>query len=168
MVKELRFNNPKNVNKILASNFWWNMIIHPWHVGFLKSKTTEFHGLGWVSMSDVWVAFVGIFASKEEMGKKIMLSLEEELGYERIITKLEEAWGGLLKEGDNHCKEGDWFAKKINKMFLSMVCHASFTFKLECNNNVQHLYILQNIKLYIVGSQSRTLNFINDGEVKIF
>ncbi len=60
---------------------------------FSKSKTTEFFGLGWVSMSDVWVVYVGRFASKEEMGKKIMLSLEEELGYERIVTKLEEAWG---------------------------------------------------------------------------
>jgi len=42
-----------------------------------------------------------------------------------------------------------------------MVCHASSTFKPECNNDVQHLYILQDIKLYIVGSQSRTLNLIN-------
>jgi hypothetical protein len=68
MVKELRFDNPKNLSEILGSNFWWNMIIHPWDVGFLKSKITKLHGLGWVSMSNAWVAFVGRFASKEEMG----------------------------------------------------------------------------------------------------
>jgi hypothetical protein len=72
--------------------------------------------------------------------------------------------GGLLKGGNNHCKIGDWIVLlEDNKVFSSMVCCASSTFKHECNNNVQHLYILQDIKLYIVGSQSRTLSFINDG-----
>jgi hypothetical protein len=50
------------------------------------------------------VACVGRFGSKEEMGEKFVLSLEEELGYEKIITKLEEV-GGLLKRGDNCCKK---------------------------------------------------------------
>jgi hypothetical protein len=36
------------------------------------------------------VAFIGRFASKEQMGKNFVLSLEKELGYEIIITKLEE------------------------------------------------------------------------------
>jgi hypothetical protein len=93
MVKKLKFNNPKNPSKILALSFWWKRIIHPWDVGFWKSKAVKLHGLGWVSMSNVWVALVGRFASKEEMGKKQLLSLEEELGYERIITKLEKVWG---------------------------------------------------------------------------
>ncbi len=44
-------------------------------------------------MFDVWVASTGRFASKEEMGEKFVLSLEEELGYEKIVTKLEEVWG---------------------------------------------------------------------------
>jgi hypothetical protein len=57
MVKKLIFKNPKNFSEILTSNFWWNKIIHPWDVGFSKSKTTEFHGLGLVSMSNVWVTF---------------------------------------------------------------------------------------------------------------
>jgi hypothetical protein len=56
----------------------------------LKSRATEFHGLGWVSMFDVWVVSKGKLASKEEMGEKIVLSLEKEVGYERIITKLEK------------------------------------------------------------------------------
>jgi hypothetical protein len=43
---EIEFNNPKSPNEILASNFWWNRIIYPWDVGFLKSKAAEFHGLG--------------------------------------------------------------------------------------------------------------------------
>jgi hypothetical protein len=50
MMKKLRFNNPKNLNEILASNFWWNMMIHTWDVDFSKNKATEFHRLGWVSM----------------------------------------------------------------------------------------------------------------------
>jgi hypothetical protein len=66
----LKFNNPKNPSEILTSNFWWNKIIHPWDVNFSKNKAIEFHGLGWVSMIDVWVVFARRFASKEEMGNK--------------------------------------------------------------------------------------------------
>jgi len=99
--------------------------------------------------------------------KKIVLSPKKELGYERIVTKLKKVWGGLLKGGDNCCKEGDWIGLlEENKAFSSMVCCASSTFRPECSNNVQHLYIRQDIKLYVVGSQSRTLNLINDGMSK--
>jgi hypothetical protein len=94
-------------------------------------------------MSNVWVASTRRFASKEEMGKKIMLSLEEELGYERIVTKLEEVGGGLLRRGDNCCKKRNWIGLlEENKVFMSMVCRVSFHFKPECNSDVQHLYIL--------------------------
>ncbi len=104
-------------------------------------------------MSDVWVASIGRFAFKEEMGEKFVLSPKEELGYEIIITKLEEVWGSLLKQGDNCCKKGDWIGLlEENKTFLSMVCHVSSTFRLECNNNVWHLYIPQNMNIYIVAS----------------
>jgi hypothetical protein len=57
------------------------MIIHLWDVGFSKSKVVEFHGLGWVSMFDVWVAFIRRLASEGEMGEKFVLSPKEELGY---------------------------------------------------------------------------------------
>jgi hypothetical protein len=40
-------------------------------------------------------------------GLKFVLSPKEELGHERIVTKLKEVWGGLLKGGDNHCKKGN-------------------------------------------------------------
>ncbi len=138
MVKGLIFNNLKSLSKILALSFWWNRIIHPWDVDFSKSKATKFDGLGWVSVSNVWVAFEGRFASKEEMGQKFVLSLEEELGYEKNVTKLEEVWGGgLLRRGDNHCKEGDWIGLlEENKVLSSLVCHVSFTFKPKCSNNV--------------------------------
>jgi len=67
-------------------------------------------------MSNVWVASTRRFASKEEMGKKIMLSLEEELGYERIVTKLEEVWGGggVFEKGRKllQKKKLDWFARR--------------------------------------------------------
>jgi hypothetical protein len=56
-IVKFKFNDPKSANEILALNFWWNKIIHPWDVGFSKNKAIEFHGLGWVSMSDVWVGF---------------------------------------------------------------------------------------------------------------
>jgi len=75
-MKELKFNSPKRTSEILASSFWWNRIIHTWDVGFSKSKAVKFHGLGWVSMSNVWVVFVGRFASKEKMGENFVLSLE--------------------------------------------------------------------------------------------
>jgi hypothetical protein len=48
-------------------------------------------------MFDVWVVCVRKFASKEKMGKKIVLSPKEELGYERIVTKLEQVSRGLLR-----------------------------------------------------------------------
>ncbi len=87
---EIEIQHVKSPSEILASNFWWIKSIHPWDVDFSKNETTEFHGLGWVSMSNVWVASAGRFASKEEMGKKNLLSPKKELGYERIITKLEK------------------------------------------------------------------------------
>jgi hypothetical protein len=46
-----------------------------------QNKTVKLHGLGWVSMFDVWVLSIGRFASKEEMGEKFVLSPKEELGY---------------------------------------------------------------------------------------
>ncbi len=163
MVK-LKFDNPKSPSEILASNFWWNTINHPWDVGFLKSRTAKFHGLGWVSMFDVWVVSKGKLASKEKMSKKFVLSLKKEVGYERIITKLEKVWEGLLRGGDNCCKERHWIGLlEKNNAFLFMVCCASSTFRPKRNNNVQHFYILQDIKLYFVGSQSRTSSLINDG-----
>jgi hypothetical protein len=63
-------------------------------------------------MSNVWVVSIGRFASKKEMGEKFGLYPEEELGYEIIITKLEEVWGGLLRGGSNCHKEGYWIGLK--------------------------------------------------------
>ncbi len=65
-------------------------------------------------MSNVWVAPIGRFASKEEMGKKFVLSLKEELGYERIITKLEEVWGGFTEMERQLLQKRrlDWFARR--------------------------------------------------------
>ncbi len=74
MMKELRFNSPKSPSEILTFSFLQNMIIHTWDVGFSKSKAVEFHGLGWVSMSNVWVVFARRFTSKEEMGENFVLS----------------------------------------------------------------------------------------------
>ncbi len=54
-----------------------------------QKKIAKLHGLGWVSMFDVWVVSIRRFASKEEMGEKFVLSPKEELGYEIFITKLE-------------------------------------------------------------------------------
>ncbi len=91
-------------------------------------------------MFDVWVVFIGRFASKEETGEKFVLSLEEDLGYERIVGRVV---GGFIERGDNHCKKVNWIGLlEKNKTFMFMVCHASSTSRLECNNDVQHLYIL--------------------------
>jgi hypothetical protein len=118
MVK-LRFNNPKSPSEIVTSNFWWNKIIHPWDVGFWKSKVVEFHGLGWVSMFDVWVASKGILASKEEMGEKLVFSPKKELGYEKIVTKLEKVWG-FIERGRQPLQRRrlDWFVGKEQGIFI--------------------------------------------------
>jgi hypothetical protein len=93
MVKELRSIIQKTLAKFWDQTFDGTLSSTLGMLVFLKSKTIEFHGLGWVSMYGVWVASAGKFTSKKEMGKKFMLSLEEELGYEIIIIKLEEVWG---------------------------------------------------------------------------
>jgi hypothetical protein len=111
--------------------------------------------MGWDGFQCSWVAFVGKFASKKKMDEKFVLSPEKELGYEGIVIKLEEVLGvggGLLRGGDNCFKEGNWIGLlEKNKTFRSMVCCTSSTLRLECNNDVQHFYMLQDIKLYIVG-----------------
>jgi hypothetical protein len=50
-------------------------------------------------MSDVWVVSIGKFASKKEMGDKLVLSPKEELGYEGIVIRLEEVQGGFIERG---------------------------------------------------------------------
>jgi hypothetical protein len=117
-------------------------------------------------MFDVWVVSIRKLASKEEMGENFVLSPEEQLGDERIIIKLEELWGGLLRGGDNCCKEVDWIGLLEEKnafhlwfvvLHLPLDLNATMMF---CTN------ILQDIKLYIVGSLSKTFSLINDGVSK--
>ncbi len=81
-----------------------------------------------------------------------------------LLSGWKRCKGVLLRGGNNCCKKGDYIGLlEENKVFLFMVCRTSSTLRLECNNDVQHLYMLQDIKLYIVGFQLRTLNLINDG-----
>jgi hypothetical protein len=58
-------------------------------LAFRRAK--QLSSMGWDGFQcfDMWVAFTKNFASKEEMGEKFVLSLEEELGYEKIVTNLE-------------------------------------------------------------------------------
>jgi len=58
-------------------------------LAFRKAK--QLSSMGWDGFQcfDMWVASTKNFASKEEMGEKFVLSLEEELGYEKIVTNLE-------------------------------------------------------------------------------
>jgi hypothetical protein len=148
MVKKFKFNSPKSFSKILASSFWWSMIIHLWDVGFLKSKAIEFHGLGWVSMFDVWVASIRRLASKEEMGEKFVLSPEEDLGYERIVIKLEEL-RGFNEKGRQLLQRSrlDWFARR-KQGISSMVCRAPSIFTPKCNNDVPHLHLARHQIIY--------------------
>jgi hypothetical protein len=37
--------------------------------------------------------------------KKIILALEEKHEYQKIVAKLDEVWGVMLREGNNCCKE---------------------------------------------------------------
>jgi hypothetical protein len=58
-------------------------------LAFRRAK--QLSSMGWDGFQcfDMWVASTKNFASKEEMGEKFVLSLEEELGYEKIVTNLE-------------------------------------------------------------------------------
>jgi hypothetical protein len=46
---------------------------------------------------EVWVEGEGIFATIGEMKKIIVLSMEEEVNYVRIVSKMEEKWSILLR-----------------------------------------------------------------------
>jgi hypothetical protein len=75
-------------------------------------------------MLDAWVAYARRFASKEEMGKKMVLFPYEELGYEKIVTELEKVWEGLLRGKDNRCKERDWigFGREQGMGVYGLLC----------------------------------------------
>ncbi len=68
----------------------------------------------------------GRLASIEKMGDKFVLSLEEELTYGRIATKLEEMWGKQLKSSDNHDTIGEWIGLFKNNEPLPMVICQTF------------------------------------------
>jgi len=99
------------------------------------------------------VASKGRFASKKEMGENLCYPQKRSWDMIESLPSWKMCGGGLLKGGDNCCKKGDWISLlEENKAFPFMVCCVSSTFRHECNNNVQHLYIPQDIKLYVVGS----------------
>ncbi len=56
----------------------------------------------------MWVDSERRFGFKKEVTKKIDLAPKEELGCQRIVAKMDEVWGGMLKKGDNSYKERDW------------------------------------------------------------
>jgi hypothetical protein len=59
-------------------------------MGFFKNKVVELTHWGGQQLKYVWTITKGRFAFIEEMGDKFILSLEEELAYEKIVVKLEE------------------------------------------------------------------------------
>lgn len=46
MVKELRLNYPKMIEKALVINFSLNKAVQPWTKGFSKGKVIKLHSLG--------------------------------------------------------------------------------------------------------------------------
>jgi len=58
---------------------------------FLRAKQPN--SMGWDGFQCLMcVASKGRFASKEEMGENFVLSRKKELGYDKIVTKLENVW----------------------------------------------------------------------------
>jgi hypothetical protein len=57
------------------------------------------------------------------MGDKFVLSLEKELDYGRIATKLEEMWENQLRSWDNCGAIGEWIGLfKDNKPLPMVIC----------------------------------------------
>jgi hypothetical protein len=57
----------RNLEEFLETNFWWNVVVHPFAFEFLKLKIVKFYSQGWVIVANVWVAIEGRFASIEEL-----------------------------------------------------------------------------------------------------
>jgi hypothetical protein len=61
----------------------------------VSQKAKQLSSMGWDGFQ---CQMCGWLLSKEKIGEKFVLSLEKELGYERIIIKLEEVGGGGVTE----------------------------------------------------------------------
>ncbi len=59
-------------------------------MGFCNNRAIKLHLVGWPTIEDVWATSGCRFDFIEEMGDKFVLSLEKELNYGRIVTKLKE------------------------------------------------------------------------------
>jgi hypothetical protein len=81
MVKEVKEKDPKKPIEILATNFWWNKVVQPCKEGFPRERAVDLFVNGWKSVSNIWDASDGKFASIEEVKRKFSISTEEERIY---------------------------------------------------------------------------------------
>ncbi len=81
------------------------------------------------------------------------MSIKKETTYVKMVTKLEENWGNILKTHDGHCPIGKWVGVYIRN---SLVCKALPNFKSKCKAFTQQLSIPKEEVLYSIGMQSKT------------
>jgi hypothetical protein len=55
MIKSVMMWQYRNLEEILETNFWWNVVVHPFAFEFLKLKIVKFYSQGWEIVAIVWV-----------------------------------------------------------------------------------------------------------------
>ncbi len=73
-VKEVKEKDPKTSIEILATKFWWNKVVKPCKEGFPWERAADLFMNGWKSVSNIWDASDGKFASIEEVKRKFSIS----------------------------------------------------------------------------------------------
>ncbi len=81
--------------------------MQPCKQGFPWEKAVGLFVIGWRTISNIWDAGDGKFASIEEVKKKFSISMQEERICARVTSKLEAKWGEVLQSNDNSCSMGN-------------------------------------------------------------
>jgi len=85
--------NLRIVEEILASNFWWNIVVHPCEKGFPKKQEAEICVQGWDSIAAIWFKDESRFISPLKIREKFNLSLEK-WHMHKLSSNLRDYGGG--------------------------------------------------------------------------
>lgn len=70
----------------MVVNYWWNIIMRPWEVGFIRKIIAKLYAQDCKVFANVYYKDKGMLLTKENIGNKIFTT-EEEVAYGRITTK---------------------------------------------------------------------------------
>jgi hypothetical protein len=82
--------------------------VQPCKEGFPWERAVDLFMNGWKSVSNIWDASDGNFASIEEVKRKFSISTEDERIYAKVASKLEAKWGEVLQSSDGSYPVGEW------------------------------------------------------------